>query len=90
MKPNPAKKSLRFGKFIALVYDAYFPHACDYQGGTDADHIPVIPGNNFVPDASHSGESSLQYPKPDDVNMTPITIRPFSALRISSKNQLSK
>jgi len=79
MNPDPRKISLRLGEFIAHVYDVYFPHTCDYQGGTDADHIPVIPGNNFAPDASRYSESPLQYFTPDDVKMAPITIGPSAA-----------
>jgi hypothetical protein len=57
VKTDSKKKSLRVGKFTASVYNVYFPggHGCY---GTDADHIPVIPGNDFVPDSDH-GDTSL-------------------------------
>jgi hypothetical protein len=40
-----------------------------YRGGTDADHVPVIPGNDFPPDSSHQDESQLDHPAPDDADM---------------------
>jgi hypothetical protein len=33
-----------------------------YHGGTDADHVPVIPGNDFPRDGSLRDESQLQRP----------------------------
>ena len=47
----------------------YFPHDCDYDGGTDADHVPVIPGNHFPPDAGYGDDSFLQPPAPGDADM---------------------
>jgi hypothetical protein len=41
----------------------------DYRGGTDADHVPVIPGNDFPPDASRQDESPLDRPEPCDADM---------------------
>ena len=44
---------MKHGEFTACIYDDCFPYGFDYAaGGTDADHIPVIPGNNFVPEVS--------------------------------------
>jgi hypothetical protein len=40
-----------------------------YHGGTDADHVPVIPGNAFPPDASHRDESQLQRPAHGNADM---------------------
>ena len=40
-----------------------------YHGGTDADHVPVIPGNDFPRDGSHRDESQLQRPAPGDADM---------------------
>ena len=53
---------------------SYFPHYRTYRGGTDADHVPVIPGNDFPSDASQQDESPLDHPAPGDVDMgqTPI------------------
>jgi len=47
MKTNSRKKSPTIGEFISRVYAIYFPRDCTDQEGTDADHIPVIPGNDF-------------------------------------------
>jgi hypothetical protein len=47
MKTDSKKKSLRLGKFIARVYDVHFPGDHGHYG-TDADHVPVITGNNFL------------------------------------------
>jgi len=57
---SDSKKSLRVGKFIASVYDVYFPGDHGHCG-TDADHVPIIPGNNFTPDDSN-GDERLQRP----------------------------
>ena len=40
----------------------FFPHDPDYAGGTDADHLPMIPGDGFNPDPDHSDK--LPRPKP--------------------------
>jgi hypothetical protein len=44
-------------------------HDRDYRGGTDADHMPVIPGNDFPPDANSQDESPLDHPAPGDADM---------------------
>jgi hypothetical protein len=51
MKTDFRKRPLRLDKFIARVYDIYFPRAHGHYG-TDADHVPVIPGNNFALDSN--------------------------------------
>ena len=56
------------GKFIASVYDVYFPGDHGLYG-TDADHLPVIPGNNFTPDCNHGDEPSLQRPAFGNLDM---------------------
>lgn len=48
---------------------SYFPHDRTYSGGTDADHLPVIPGNDFPLDASHQDESPRDRPAPGDTDM---------------------
>ena len=48
----------------------YFPHDPDYDGGTDADHVPVIPGNGIPSDASHSDESPSPYPALGETDKT--------------------
>ena len=50
VKTDFQRRSLKLGKFIAGVYDVYFPRNHGNYGnyGTDADHVPVIPGNNFA------------------------------------------
>jgi hypothetical protein len=53
MKCNSRRRPLKLGEFTAYVYDDRLPFGFDYAGGTDADHIPVIPGNNFVPEVSY-------------------------------------
>lgn len=59
MKTDAKKRSLKLGKFIASVYEVYFP--CDHgHYGTDADHVPVIPGNNFAPEVSSAEGCQLQ------------------------------
>ena len=57
MISNSGKRSPTIGEFVASVYDAYFPHDPSYHDGTDTDHVPVIPGHDFPPDASHPNES---------------------------------
>ena len=49
MKTDSKQTSFRLGKFVASVYDVYFPGDHGHFG-TDADHVPVIPGNDFAPD----------------------------------------
>jgi hypothetical protein len=46
-----------------------FPYDRTYRGGTDADHVPVIPGKDFPPDGSHQDESPLDRPAPGDADM---------------------
>ena len=63
MNPISRKRSLRFGDFISHAYDIFFHTNRDYHEGTDADHIPVIPGSDFAPDVDlgdegHRNESS--------------------------------
>jgi hypothetical protein len=62
---------------------SYFRYDRDYRGGTDADHVPVIPGNDFPPDASHQDESPLHHPAPGDADMgqTPFAQLPESCQR---------
>ena len=61
MKTNSNKKSLRLGKFSAQVCDVCVPgdHG---QYGTDADHVPVIPGNDLNPGDCDGDESLFQSP----------------------------
>jgi len=68
VKTDSKKKSMRLGEFISPVYDVYFPYDHDYYG-TDADHMPVIPGNDFAPDASHGNDSPLQHPVCGNMDM---------------------
>jgi len=73
VKTDSKKRSLRLGKFIASVYDVYFPSDHGYYG-TDADHLPVIPGNDFAPDASYREESPLQEPASGNADRGPFQI----------------
>jgi len=41
----------------------------DYRGGTDTDHVPVIPGDDFPPDTCHREDPPLPHPAPDDADM---------------------
>jgi hypothetical protein len=67
VKPDSKKRSLRFGKFVASVYDVYFPR--DHgQYGTDADHVPVSPGNDFAPEVGSSESSQLHDPAPANMD----------------------
>lgn len=52
MKCNSRKRSLKLGEHTICIYDDCLSYGFDYAGGTDADHIPVIPGNDFVPEVS--------------------------------------
>ena len=47
---------------------SYFPHDPDYDGGTDADHVPVIPRYSISSNASHIDESPLQDPTPGEAD----------------------
>jgi hypothetical protein len=62
MKTDSKKRSLRLGKFIARVYDVYFP-------GTDADHVPVIPGNDFASEVGNAEGCQLQDSASDNMAM---------------------
>ncbi|MCE0484581.1 MAG: hypothetical protein LV479_10120 [Methylacidiphilales bacterium] len=66
MKTGSQKKSLKLGKVIASVYEVYFPGDHGHYG-TDADHVPVIPGNNFAPQVGGVDGSQLQNPAPGNV-----------------------
>lgn len=46
-----------------------FYHARGYRGGTDADHVPVIPGNDFPPDTNHQDETPLRHLALGDADM---------------------
>ena len=59
VKSGSKKKPSKLGKFISRTYAVYFPAGHGHYG-TDADHVPVIPGNDFTPDSSTVAESSLQ------------------------------
>ena len=50
---------MRLGKFIASVYDVYFPRDHGHYGA-DADHVPVIPGNDFAPEVGIAEGYQLQ------------------------------
>ena len=45
------------------------PSGQNNRWGTDADHVPVIPGNHFPSDSSRQKECPLQNPAPDEVDM---------------------
>jgi hypothetical protein len=62
VKTDSKKRSLRVGKFIVNVYDIYYPRSHCYYG-TDADHLPVIPGNNFTSDDNHLAKSPSSIPR---------------------------
>ena len=68
MKTDSKKRSLRLGRFIASVYDVYSPGDHGHYG-TDADHVPMIPGNDFAPDSGPGDESLLQCPASDSLDM---------------------
>ena len=59
MKLKSRKNSPTIGEFIATAYSICFPYDFAHYGGTDADHVPVIPGDDFPADASHRDESVL-------------------------------
>ena len=61
MKTGSNKKFLKVAKFIAGVYGVYLPGGHGYYG-TDADHVPVIPGNDFAPEVGRADGSQLQDP----------------------------
>lgn len=61
VKTGPKKKSWKLGKVIASVYDVYFPGGHGNYG-TDADHLPVIPGNDFAPEVGSAVSSQQQDP----------------------------
>lgn len=55
---------------------SYFPRFRDYRGGTDADHVPVIPGNAYPPDTSSHDEFPLDLAAHGDADMGQPPIRP--------------
>jgi len=69
MKSKSRKRSPTVGEFFARMDDVYFPHDRDYHGGTDADHLPVIPGKDFPSDASHKDEFPQQSTALGDAEM---------------------
>ena len=71
MKPKSRKNSPTIGAFIATAYGVCFPYDSAHHGGTDADHIVVIPGDVFPPDASHEDESYPQTTMPGNREVTP-------------------
>jgi len=68
MKTDSKKRSLRLGKFIASIYDVYFPRDHGHYG-TDADHFAVIPGNDFAPEAGSAEGYQLQDSASGDMDM---------------------
>jgi hypothetical protein len=62
------------------VSSSRFSRNCDYRGGTDADHVPVIPGNVFPPDPGHQDEFLPHDPALGDADMgqTPFVSQPES------------
>jgi hypothetical protein len=70
VKTDSKKISLRVGKFIASVYDVYFPGDHGHFG-TDADHVPVIPGNDFAPEVGSAESSQRQDPASANMNTGP-------------------
>jgi hypothetical protein len=64
---------------MSTMTSSYFRNYQDYRGGTDADHVPVIPGNDFPTDPSHQDESPLDRPAPGDADMA----KPQSANSLS-------
>ena len=59
MKTDSKQTSFRLGKFVASVYDVYFPGDHGHFG-TDADHVPVIPGNDFAPEVGSVEGTQLE------------------------------
>lgn len=70
MKTNSRKRSPTAGEFIGRAYGVCFPHDLTHHGGTDADHVPVIPGNDFSPDANQEKESPLPPTAPGNADTT--------------------
>jgi hypothetical protein len=68
MKTDSKKRSLRLGKFIARVYNVYLSRQHGHYG-TDADHLPMIPGNDFAPGSSNTEESPIQHPASGNMDM---------------------
>ena len=68
MKSDSKKRSLRFGKFIASVYDVYCPRDHGHYG-TDADHVPVISGNDFASEVTSAEGYQLQDSASDNMDM---------------------
>jgi hypothetical protein len=68
MKTDSKKRFLRLGKFIVSVYDAYFPRDHGHYG-TDADHVPVIPGNDFAPEVGSAEGYQVQVSASGNMDM---------------------
>jgi hypothetical protein len=68
VKTDSKKRSLRLGKFIASVYDVYFSRDHGHYG-TDADHVPVISGNDFAPEVTNAEGYQLQDSASDNMDM---------------------
>ena len=71
MKTDSKKRSLRLGKFIASVYDVYFPRDHGHYG-TDADHVPMIPGNDFAPEVGSAEGYQMQDPESGNMGQASI------------------
>jgi hypothetical protein len=72
VKTDSKKRSLRVGRFVTSVYDVYFPGDHGHFG-TDADHVPVIPGNDFTPDIGRAEGYQRQDPTSGmDIGPSPI------------------
>ena len=70
MKTNSRKRSPTVGEFIGRAYGVCLPHDLAHHGGTDADHLPVIPGHDFPPDGNHGDESPLSATAPGETDLT--------------------
>jgi hypothetical protein len=68
MKSGSRKRTSSLGRFIDRVYHIYFPGDHGYFG-TDADHVPIIPGNDFTADDIRENERPLQAPAPGNMDM---------------------
>ena len=75
MKTNSRKRSPTVGEFIGRAYGVCLPHDLAHHGGTDADHLPVIPGNDFPPDASQRDEFPLPTTAQGDTDMTGLRLK---------------
>jgi len=70
MKTNSRKRAPTVGEFIGRAYGVCLPPDLTHHGGTDADHVPVIPGNDFSPDASQGTESPRPPVAPGNADTT--------------------